>query len=131
MQKFKTAFFVTSIIVALCLSVLALGTVIFGYLFAIVGCAVICFFGTLMLANYFSESEGFDAGEVRKATLITILVVFFALIITCSLKIPNLQINEEIAKMGISHLSYLVGILIMFYFASRQLDNYFEKKSPQ
>ena len=90
---------------------------------------VITFFGVLMLVNYLSKSKVLDKGEMRKAIAASFVVIYFALLslLTFTGFGPS---NTELAETIIGHFTYLVGIIIVFYFGSRTVEKYIEKRGP-
>jgi len=80
-----------------------------------------------MLTKYLSASEDLENGEMRKAIAGSFIVVYFAFL--------SLLIFEEsstlytgVFKTMIDHFSYLVGIIVVFYFGSRSVDEYMKNK---
>lgn len=118
------AFIIAAIIIILDVVVLALGAAIFGYFFSVVAVCVITFFGTLMLTNYLSGV--LDQGEMRKSITAAILMIFFSLITLFTIK--PIPIDIEIAKLVLSHLAYLIGIVVISYFATGAVKDYISKR---
>jgi len=88
---------------------------------------IFTFLGILMLTKYLSASEDLENGEMRKAIAGSFIVVYFAFL--------SLLIFEEsstlytgVFKTMIDHFSYLVGIIVVFYFGSRSVDEYMKNK---
>lgn len=86
---------------------------------------IITFFGILMLANYLSVSKELDKGEVRKAITGSFIAVYFTLVslLTFTRFSPS---NAGLAKTMISHFTYVIGIIIVFYFGSSSVRRYLE-----
>jgi len=90
-------------------------------MWSVAGIGTITFFGTLMLANRLSRTRYLDKGEMRKALTASIIVIYFALIslLTCEdCKFADSELSETI----IGHFTYIVGIVIAFYFGSRAIE---------
>lgn len=125
-NKRRTAFIIAMIVGFLDILVLYLGTIrptLIGWVVASTG--IIIFLGTLMLINHLSQSTDFDKGEVRKAMTGSFIVIYFSLV--SLLTLTDIGISDtELAKIIIAHFTYLVGIVIVFYFGSRAVENYLD-----
>ena len=127
-KKWKKAFIMAFIIGALDIVVLYLGTfqkIPISWSVGSVG--VITFLGMLMLANYLSLSPKIDKGEIRKAIATSCFVVYFVLLALVSFTGFNPS-DTEVAKTMIGHFSYVVGIVAVFYFGSRPVEEYIKLK---
>ena len=123
-NKRKTAFIMAIIVGFLDILVLYIGTIRPAHIgWAVASTGVITFLGTLMLINHLSKSTDFDKGEVRKAMTGSFIVVYFSLV--SLLTLTDIGVSDtELAKTIISHFTYLVGIVVVFYFGSRAVENY-------
>ena len=127
-EKWKTAFIMAIIIGALDIGVLYLGT--FSKIpisWSVGSVGVITFLGMLMLANYLSVSPKIDKGEIRKAIATSCFVVYFVLLALVSFTGFDPS-DTEVAKTMIGHFSYVVGIVAVFYFGSRPVEEYIKLK---
>jgi len=120
------------LVVALDILALALGTIIPTVPVALaIGCVgVITFVGVLMLSNYLSGDPELAKKEMRKAiaaSFTLVYLVFLALVIFTE----AFTAETELAKTVVSHFTYIVGIIIVFYFGSRALEEYRNKKKEQ
>lgn len=88
---------------------------------------VITFLGILMLVNYLSNSSALDKGEMRKAIAGSFIIVYFALVSLLTFT-PEFFSDTELARAIIGHFTYLVGIIIVFYFGSRSVEEYLKIK---
>ena len=90
-------------------------------MWSIAGIGAITFFGTLMLANFLSKSHELNKGEMRKAIAASVIVVYFSLIafLTCE---DCKVVDPELSKTIIGHFTYIVGIVIAFYFGVRAIE---------
>ncbi len=95
------------------ISVPYIGT--FQITWSVSGIGVITFFGTLMLANYLSGSADLNKGEIRKAITASFIAVYFVLVSLFSFSEFN---PSNLAETIIGHFTYLVGIIVVFYFGS-------------
>lgn len=86
---------------------------------------IVTFFGILMLANYLSEDDKLEKGEVRKSITGSFIAVYFTLVslLTFTGFSPS---GTETAKTIIGHFTYLVGIIVVFYFGSSVSREYFK-----
>jgi hypothetical protein len=125
-NKRRTAFIMAIIVGFLDILVLYLGTIrptLIGW--AVASTGIITFLGTLMLINHLSKSTDFDKGEVRKTMTGSFIVIYFSLV--SLLTLTDIGISDtELAKTIIAHFTYLVGIVIVFYFGSRAVENYLD-----
>ena len=89
---------------------------------AIVG--IITFLGILVLTNLLSQDPDLSKAEMRRAIAGSSMVVYFTLLslVTFSKDLPN----SGLAETAVAHFTYIVGIIIVFYFGSRSLEKYRE-----
>jgi len=88
---------------------------------------IVTFFGILMLANYLSGDEKLEKGEVRKSITGSFVAVYFTLV--SLLTFTGFGPSEtETAKTIIGHFTYLVGLIVVFYFGSSSVRQYLEIK---
>jgi hypothetical protein len=78
-----------------------------------------------MLINHLSKSTDFDKGEVRKTMTGSFIVIYFSLVSLLTLTDIGAS-DTELAKTIIAHFTYLVGIVVVFYFGSRAVENYLD-----
>ena len=127
-KKWKKAILIAIVAGALDILVLFLGTLKLIHIAWPVGSiGLITFLGILMLVNYLSESLAFDRGEMRKAIAGSFIAVYFALVslLTFTGFCPS---SEKLAETIIGHLTYLVGIVVVFYFGSSPVREYLKFK---
>jgi len=128
-KKWKKAFLMAIVIGALDILVLFLGTFeLFHIAWSVASIGVITFLGILMLVNYLSESRAFDKGEMRKAITGSFVAVYFALVSLLTFTDFSPSDNTELAKTIIGHFTTLIEIIIVFYFASSGVREYFKFK---
>ena len=116
-------------IVVLDIVVLALGTIWSAVPIAFsTGCVgVITFIGVLMLSNYLSHDPELAKKEVRKAITASFTLVYLVLLaLVVFTKVPDA--NAELAKTIVGHFTWIVGIIIIFYFGSRTVEEYLKRK---
>ncbi len=98
---------------------------IFQVTWSVSGIGVITFFGTLMLANYLSGSADLNKGEIRKAITGSFIAVYFVLVSLLSFSELS---STDLAETIIGHFTYLVGIIVVFYFGSSTVRDYLTGK---
>jgi hypothetical protein len=87
------------------------------------GIGIVTFFGILLLVNYMSGTSSYDSGEIRKAvtgSFITVYLIFVPLISFGTINIPSLK--------PIGSFTWIVGIIVIFYFVSRTIEEYVKIK---
>lgn len=94
---------------------------------AVGGVGIITFFGMLMLTNYLSDSPALDRGEMRKAIAASFTAVYLALVSLMSFK-TSTPADSDLSKSIVGHFTYLMGIIIIFYFASSAVRDYLKTK---
>ena len=91
-------------------------------MWSVSGVGIITFFGTLVLANYVSsDSHDLDKGEIRRALTASLVVVYFTLLALVTCTTCGIQ-DSEFAKKILENFTYVIVILIIFYFGSRTLE---------
>ena len=126
------AFVIAFLIVALDILALALGTINGIIPVALsVGCVgVITFVGVLALSNYLSRDPELAKKEVRKAIATSFTLVYLVLLalVVFSEAPPA---DTELAKTVVGHFTWIVGIIMIFYFGSRSLEEYLKRKEQK
>jgi uncharacterized protein YneF (UPF0154 family) len=123
------AFVIALFVVVLDIVALALGTIWSVVPVALsVGCVgVITFVGILTLSNYLSHDPELAKKEMRKAIAASFTLVYLVLLaLVVFTKVPDA--NAELAKTIVGHFTWIVGIIIIFYFGSRSVEEYLKKK---
>lgn len=122
--KIVVASLMAFVIIVLCIGALLFGA--FNKLYiscSIASVGIISFLGVLMLTNYLSNSRNLNQGEMRKALTVSFTAVYFSLISLLTFK--DFPISEkEIAQSITGHFTYLIGIIIVFYFGSSAMREY-------
>jgi len=91
-----------------------------------VGIGIVTFFGILLLVNYMSGTSSYNSGEIRKAitgSFITMYLIFIPIISFGTINIPLLRSNDAIISF-----TAIVGIVVIFYFVSRTIEEYIKIK---
>jgi len=88
---------------------------------------IFTFFGILMLTKYLSASEDLENGEMRKAITGSFIVVYFAFLSLFTFEEFGISYTG-VFKTMIDHFTYLVGIIVVFYFGSRSVEEYMKNK---
>ena len=91
---------------------------------------IFTFIYLLMLLNYLTGNGKICEGEMRKAITISFIVVYFGLLSLSTVEDFGISYNGMFQTM-IDHFTYLVGIVVVFYFGSRSVDNYINKISQK
>lgn len=94
------------------------------------GIGIITFFGTLTLANYLSKDSRLDKGEIRRAMAASLIVVYFALVSLVTSPGSGAQ-ESEFSKQIVEHFTWVIGIVIVFYFGSRVVQEYLQIKKKE
>jgi len=123
------AFVIALLVVALDILALALGTIIPAVPIALaIGCiGIITFIGVLTLSNYLSHDPDLAKKEMRKAIAASFTLVYLALL-TLVIFNKDTIADTELAKTIVGHFTWIVGIIIIFYFGSRSVDEYLKRK---
>jgi len=67
------------------------------------------------------------SGEVRKAITATFIIVYFALLSLINFEELGTSYTG-LFKTMMDHFTYLVGIIVVFYFGSRSVEKYLDLK---
>lgn len=95
-----------------------------------IGMGVVTFFGTLLIVNYMSGTAPLNSGEIRKALTVSVLTVyltFVPLITFGSIDIPA----QGAVKTVVENFTWIVAIIIIFYFVTRAIEEYGKLKHPK
>jgi len=95
--------------------------------FSIGSIGVFTFFFILMLLYNPSDSKYLKKGEMRKAIAGSFIVVYFAFLSLLTFEESGTSYTG-VFKTMIEHFTYLVGIIVVFYFGSRSVDEYMKNK---
>ncbi|KYK24035.1 hypothetical protein AYK24_06890 [Thermoplasmatales archaeon SG8-52-4] len=126
--KWKSVIKIAGIIAVLDSLLLLFGTLELIDIAFSVGCiGIITFLGVLMLVNFMSETKELKKGEMRKAIAASFTTVYFA-VLSLLIFTDLGQSASGLSKTMIDHFTYLVGIIVVFYFGSRSVDKYVESK---
>jgi hypothetical protein len=136
-EKRKTGVTVIALlVVALDILALSLGTLIDAVPIALsIGCiGIITFVGVLMLTNYLSHNLDFAKKEMRKAlaaSFTMVYLIFLALVVFGEAS----TVETETAKTIVGHFTWVVGVIITFYFGSRLREEWnkggVKEKTPE
>ena len=74
------------------------------------------------------ESSAFEMGEMRKAITGSFITVYFVVVALLIFKGVD-TVDTELSKTIIGHFTYLVGIIIVFYFGSRGVREYLKYRN--
>ncbi len=130
-NRWVNAIIIAIVVLLLDLGALLLGTTkVFHIAWSVGSVGIITFFGMLMLVNYLSESPGFEKGEMRKAIAGSFIAVYFTLVALLGFK-GFCSAGTELAKTIIGHFTYLIGIIVVFYFGSSAVRDYLKNKKSK
>lgn len=90
---------------------------------------IVTFFGMLIIVSFASKQAsiiGIDS--IRKAITASFISMYFVFVSVICLEDTNIT-DVEIVQPVISHFTYLVGLVVAFYFASTSLSEYIKKKT--
>ncbi len=116
-------------IVACDIIMLVLAQFLNQFAWTIAGVGVITFVGMLIMANYASQTFGIERGEMRTAITASIIVVYIVLISFLTFTTETLS-EQPLATTVIQHFTYVVEIVIIFYFASKAVTEAINKLKP-
>jgi hypothetical protein len=83
----------------------------------------VTFFGMLALANRLSENPALVKGEMRKAMAAAFTAVYLAIVALSQFAVGQTA-QPEVSKTIVSHFTYLMAIIVVFYFASSAVRDY-------
>jgi hypothetical protein len=98
------------------------------YSIGIIG--IVTFIGTLKFLNLLSGDAHIEQGEIRKAITISFIVVYFSLLSLVILENFG-RFYTGVFQTLIDHFTYLVGIVVVFYFGSRSVEEYLKNKKER
>ena len=129
-QRKTGTFVIAFLVVALDILALALGTVIpTAPVTLSIGCVgVITFVGVLVLSNYLSRDPELAKNEMRKAiaaSFTLVYLVFLALVVFGETSVSE----TELARTVVGHFTWIVGIIVIFYFGSRLVQEFLRGKA--
>ncbi len=96
------------------------------FFLAIATVGIVTFIGILALANYVSIDPRISTGEMRSAITASIIVVYLVVIAFSFTDEKNIS---ETAKTVIQHFTWVVGVVVIFYFGSKGVLQYLEAKN--
>jgi len=97
-----------------------------GNLFAaIASIGIVTFIGVLALADYVSIEHSISTGEMRSAMTASITVVYLVIV---ALAFSGNQDESDTASKVIEHFTWVMGIVVIFYFGSKGVLQYMEAR---
>jgi cytochrome c biogenesis protein CcdA len=130
-RKWSTALLIGSFTVGLNVLFLILGIVVDSIPVALaISCVgVITFAGVLAFCNYLSADKDIAKKEIRKALAASIVLVYLSLLPlvlfgTDSSGGEDIVIDSAAAESLMKHFTWVVGIVVTFYFGSRIVDKF-------
>jgi cation transport ATPase len=92
-----------------------------------IGIGLVTFFGILLTANYMSGTSPFNTGEIRKAITGSFIAVYFTFLPAVTFGGSIIPSGEPV-KTIISNFTWIVGLIIVFYFGSRTVEEYVKSR---
>lgn len=92
-----------------------------------IGIGLVTFFGIILTANYMSGTSPFNTGEIRKAITGSFIAVYFTFLPAVTFGGSMIPSGEPI-KTIINNFTWIVGLIIVFYFGSRTVEEYVKNK---
>lgn len=126
------AFLIALLVVVLDILALALGTIVTEIPVALsLACVgVITFIGVLLLSNYLSRDPSLAKKEMRKAIAASFTLVYLSLLAVTVF--GGLSASEtELAKTIVGHFTWVIGIIVAFYFGSRAVEEALKRKGGE
>lgn len=93
-----------------------------------IGLGIITFFGILLISSYMSGTSPLNTGEVRKAITGSFVIIYFAFVPLVAFGSINLPSDEPI-KTITTNFTWIVGAIVIFYFATRAVEEYVKAKN--
>jgi hypothetical protein len=126
-RKWRISVLVALVIALIDVSIL---TMIHRVFFCMACVGIITLLGMLVLTNFLSESSELSTGELRKSLAASSIVVYF--VVLSWVLSPKLSVSDsELAKTVVGHFTYIIGIIVVFYFGSRSVEKYLETKKEE
>ena len=91
------------------------------------GIGIVTFFGILLVANYMSGTSPFNTGEVRKALTGAFVVEYFTFLPIVTFGGASIPSGEPL-KTVIANFTWIIAVIIVFYFGSRSVEEYVKVK---
>lgn len=132
LERRKGSLIIALLIVVLDILVLALGTITdaIPVTFSIGCVAVITFTGVLVLTNYLSRDPELAKREIRKSIAAAFTLVYL-LLLGLVVFGRSFVASTELAETIVGHFTWVVGIIIIFYFGSRSVEEYLKGKNSK
>lgn len=90
------------------------------------GIGIVTFFGLLLLVNYMSGTTAYDTGELRKAITGSFIVTYLIFVPLISFGTVTIPLIDPIS--AVSSFTWIVAIVVIFYFLSRGIEEYIKAK---
>jgi hypothetical protein len=87
------------------------------YIWTFASIGVVTFIGMLSTANYASKTLDYKGGEMRTALASSIVIMYLVLVSFFSFSTKD--ISSPMAASVLQHFTYVVEIVIVFYFGSK------------
>jgi Kef-type K+ transport system membrane component KefB len=97
-----------------------------------VACGLVGFitlFGTLAAANHLSQDTELGKKEIRTALTIAFTTVY--LVLVSFVAAGGLSGQSAVEESAIGHLTWVEGIVVVFYFGSRFLEKYMDVRAEE
>lgn len=93
---------------------------------AIASIGIVTFIGVLALADYVSIEHSISTGEMRSAMTASITVVYLVMVALAFAGNPS---DASTASKVIEHFTWVMGIVVIFYFGSKGVLQYIEARN--
>ena len=90
------------------------------------GIGIVTFFGLLLLVNYMSGTSSYDSGELRKAITGSFIVTYLIFVPLISFGTVTIPLIDPIS--AVASFTWIVAIVVIFYFVSRAIEEYIKIK---
>lgn len=122
-KRRKVAFWMSLVVVILDILAIALGTMtgLIPLALSIACVGIFTFFGVLILSSYLSRDDTLTQKEMRKAIAASFTLVYLILLALVVFGEVSSE-QTDLAQTVTGHFTWVVGIIIVFYFGSRSVE---------
>lgn len=135
--RWKGATIIAAVTVFLDISVLFLGTdsikgLSLSIPWSVGSMGIITFVGILLHVNYLSNDTELNKREMRKAIAASLIAVYCTLVPLIIFESPKFTDTQlDLAETAIVDFSWVIGVIILFYFGSRSIDKWVDYKKGE
>lgn len=88
-----------------------------------VSLGLVTFLGVMLIVNYMSGTSPFNTGEIRKAITVSLITVYLAFVPLMAFGLVIFPGGNS-AQTIVTNFTWLIGAVIVLYFATRPLEEY-------